>query len=336
MMIQSNLLRLVMTGIVLISSGCASITGTTHQSVSVQTRLQEGKEVSGSACELTNNKGKWFVTSPGSVTVTRSNDDMQVICKKEGLEPGRASVVSETKGSMFGNIIFGGGIGAVIDHNSGAAYEYPALIQVLMGAFTKIEAPGTSGEPSQQEQPKAQPVVVQQSAALPPQASAPAIVVSSTREEKLKEIKRLSDAGLISQEVYLEQQRKILETPELTASVVPKQSVRIADVPLPEKPQNPDLMTAVMNSNKGDVNYFISRGADINQREGGTTYLIAAVIQGNLEMTRFLVGKGADVNQMDSRGLTPMTYAKSTRQSNPELIRLLEESGATNPFAARQ
>lgn len=336
MMIQSNILRLAMTGIVLISSGCASITGTTHQSVSVQTRSQEGREVSGSACELTNNKGKWFVTSPGSVTVTRSNDDMQVICKKEGLEPGRASVVSETKGSMFGNIIFGGGIGAVIDHNSGAAYEYPALIQVLMGAFTKIEPPGTLGEPSQQEKPKVQPVVAQQTSVLAPQSGTLGIASTASREERLKEIKKLNDAGLISQEVYLEQQRKILETPELTAGVVRKQSIPIADVPILEKPQNPDLMTAVMNSNKADVDYFISRGADINQREGETTYLIAAVIQGNLEMTRFLIGKGADVNQMDSRGLTPMAYAKSTRQSNPELIRFLEEAGASNPFATRQ
>lgn len=126
--------------------GCASITGTTNQSVSVQTVDSAAKEVTGSACELTNNKGKWFLNSPGSTTITRSNDDLQVLCKKESLEVGRASVVSATKGSMFGNILFGGGIGAIIDHNNGAAYEYPAFIQVQMGSNKAIDMTKPEGQ----------------------------------------------------------------------------------------------------------------------------------------------------------------------------------------------
>lgn len=129
-----------------LTSGCASITGTPNQSVSVQTREQSGGEVRTANCELTNNKGKWFVTTPGSVMITRSNDDMQVLCNKTGFESGRGSVVSEVKASMFGNIIFGGGIGAIIDHSSGAAYEYPTFIQVLMGA--KIESPKAQDQPA--------------------------------------------------------------------------------------------------------------------------------------------------------------------------------------------
>ena len=62
-------------------------------------------------------------------------------------EPGRAAVVSATKGSMFGNIIFGGGIGAIVDHNNGSAYEYPAFIQVMMGLFKTIE-PAPAGQPA--------------------------------------------------------------------------------------------------------------------------------------------------------------------------------------------
>jgi hypothetical protein len=83
------------------------------------------------------------------VTITRSNDDMQVLCKKDGLEPGRATVVSATKGSMFGNIILGGGIGAVIDHNSGAAYEYPAFFQVVMGSITRVVPPPETKNPNE-------------------------------------------------------------------------------------------------------------------------------------------------------------------------------------------
>ena len=131
-----NLMPMAIILLAALTSGCASITGTTNQSISVQTRDQGGKEIPGAACELANSKGKWFITSPGSVTVTRSNDDMQVLCTKLGFEPGRASAVSATKGSIFGNILLGGGIGAIVDHNTGAAYEYHAFIQVLMGMLT--------------------------------------------------------------------------------------------------------------------------------------------------------------------------------------------------------
>ena len=139
--VQQKITVLLAAMLLVLASGCASITGTNSQSISVQTREQAGKEVSAAACELTNNKGKWFITSPGSTTITRSNDDLQVLCNKVGSEPGRAAVVSDTKGSMFGNILFGGGIGAIIDHNNGSAYEYPNFVQVVMGGFVKVETP---------------------------------------------------------------------------------------------------------------------------------------------------------------------------------------------------
>lgn len=78
--------------------------------------------------------------TPGSVVVRRSNKDLQVVCKKPGLDVGSANVVSRTKGNMFGNIIFGGGVGAIIDHNNGSAYEYPSLIKIFLGRMNqKIE-----------------------------------------------------------------------------------------------------------------------------------------------------------------------------------------------------
>ena len=130
-----SLIAILATSLVL--GGCASITGGTQQSVSVETR-QEAAPVSGAACELVNAKGKWFLTSPGSVQIQRSNDDLQVTCNKTGLEPGRASVTSIVKPGMVGNFFFGGLIGVAIDHASGAAYDYPNMIQVMMGQMTKV------------------------------------------------------------------------------------------------------------------------------------------------------------------------------------------------------
>lgn len=89
--------------------------------------------MSGARCVMSNSKGRWTVTSPGTVNILRSNDNLLVTCRKNMYAAGSASVVSDTKLAMYGNIIFGGVIGAVIDHNRGAAYEYPGLLNVNMG-----------------------------------------------------------------------------------------------------------------------------------------------------------------------------------------------------------
>jgi hypothetical protein len=56
-----------------------------------------------------------------------------VNCEKEGSEPGVATLISRANGGMFGNILIGGGVGAIIDHNKGTAYTYPSWIRVIMG-----------------------------------------------------------------------------------------------------------------------------------------------------------------------------------------------------------
>lgn len=174
--------------------GCASITGTTGQSVSIETLEKSGKSVAGVSCELTNSKGKWFVNTPGTVAIRRSNDDMSILCKKDGLDPGLATVVSDTKGMMWGNILAGGGIGALVDHNTGAAYEYPVLIQIMMGSNIKIEPPK-----SKQEDSGSTTAQVQSNsfASVPNEKSS-----SSTISSKLLELNELKNKGLITQKDY--------------------------------------------------------------------------------------------------------------------------------------
>jgi hypothetical protein len=125
----------------ILTTGCSTITGGgTSQSVSVQTLAADGQDVESAKCEMTNDEGTWFVTTPGSSVVRRSNKDLQVICNKVGLDVGTANVVSRTTGNMFANILLGGGIGAIVDHNNGSAYEYPGLIKIVMGRMNqKIE-----------------------------------------------------------------------------------------------------------------------------------------------------------------------------------------------------
>lgn len=113
-------------------TGCASIVSGTSQIVSVET-LHASGNVAGATCKLQNDKGVYYVTTPGTVSVHRAYGDMSVTCEKAGFDPGLATVKSSTKGMVAGNILLGGFIGAGVDAASGAAYDYPALFQVMMG-----------------------------------------------------------------------------------------------------------------------------------------------------------------------------------------------------------
>ncbi|MGD2119385.1 MAG: hypothetical protein PVG66_13570 [Chromatiales bacterium] len=130
------------------TTGCASIVNGQNQSLSIETR-DDASQVSGADCKLSNNKGTWYVVSPGSTVVHRSYEDLSVVCEKEGLDPGMASVKSSTKPMAFGNIIFGGVIGAGIDMANGSAYDYPSLVTVKMGESTVVEPPKQEEEAAQ-------------------------------------------------------------------------------------------------------------------------------------------------------------------------------------------
>jgi hypothetical protein len=169
----------------LILPGCATVSGSgTSQPISVQTFQSDGTELDGARCDMTNDEGTWFVMTPGSTTVRKSNKDLQVVCRKTGIDVGTASVVSRTKGNMWGNIILGGGIGAVVDHNNGAAYEYPGLIKIYMGrANQKIDE--TSPQASFGSNTTTVPGVTQQSVQ---PISGPSTLNTENAEKKCSEL----------------------------------------------------------------------------------------------------------------------------------------------------
>jgi hypothetical protein len=43
-----------------------------------------GEELAGVKCTVSNDKGTWTLVTPGSVDVTRSKDDLNVSCEKDG------------------------------------------------------------------------------------------------------------------------------------------------------------------------------------------------------------------------------------------------------------
>lgn len=129
--------------VVILAAGCASIVDGSSQSLSVKT-IAEGAEISGAQCTLNNNKGTWFVTTPGTVTVHRSYDAMNIKCTHQDYQPSMITSTSSTKGMAFGNILFGGLIGAGVDMGTGAAYDYPTLITVPLTPLTVPNPPVAS------------------------------------------------------------------------------------------------------------------------------------------------------------------------------------------------
>lgn len=125
---------------VVLSAGCASITGSEMQQLSLTTKGEDAKTIEGVKCKLQNDKGTWELTSPGFVNVHRSSEDLTVECKKGGLKDGLLKAISRAADSMYGNIfIIGGGIGAIIDHNKGTGYNYPDALPVEMGKAVIVD-----------------------------------------------------------------------------------------------------------------------------------------------------------------------------------------------------
>lgn len=125
--------------IAVVMPGCASLTGSEIQSLSLTVSDDKSQQVKDAQCTLRNDKGTWQAKAPGFVDVRRSSEDLVVECQKEGAPNGILRAISRAAGGMFGNIIFGGGIGAIIDHNKGTGYNYPDNLPVVMGKSVMVD-----------------------------------------------------------------------------------------------------------------------------------------------------------------------------------------------------
>lgn len=113
-------------------SGCASMVSGTSQSIQVCTSPEVGAQ-----CYIQNDKGRWFVPcTPSNITVHRSYQDLIITAQREGYEDTTLKIKSRTRAMAFGNIIFGGAIGAGVDCADGAAYDYPNNILIPMKRST--------------------------------------------------------------------------------------------------------------------------------------------------------------------------------------------------------
>ena len=125
-----NILRVLTLLAMVVLTGCASVTGSKLQPVSVSTTC-DSVPVNEASCTLINDKGSWFVKTPGSVTINKAYGDISVECKKDDMK-GSMTFKSSSEGAVCGNIIAGGGIGYLVDANTGAGFAYPNSMSINM------------------------------------------------------------------------------------------------------------------------------------------------------------------------------------------------------------
>ena len=110
------LLRAVLAAVVLSSTGCATLTKGTSQTVTINT------DPHGAMCTLTRDAKPLAVINPtpGSMPIEKGKGTVAVLCKKAGYLDAEGAMASEFQAMTFGNILFGGLIGVVVDAASGA------------------------------------------------------------------------------------------------------------------------------------------------------------------------------------------------------------------------
>ena len=101
------------------------------QPVSVTAICDGSRVVKDASCTLMNDKGQWFVTSPGSTMIQKSVGDLSVTCKKAD-SVGVLVLKSSSNSNVWGNVLAGGLIGYAIDASSGAGFNYQNMITVTL------------------------------------------------------------------------------------------------------------------------------------------------------------------------------------------------------------
>ena len=124
----------------LLLSSCATIVGGKYQQVSVDTKAADQSSFA-AQCTLSNDRSTVSVTTPGTARVRRSDGALDVTCQKDGTQIAQQTYHASTRGMVWGNLLFGGLIGIIVDFSNGAAHHYPDHISVT--AYNKHFDPAT-------------------------------------------------------------------------------------------------------------------------------------------------------------------------------------------------
>ncbi len=131
-MTMATIIRMGALAMLAALGGCATVIDSHTQDLMVRT-IQDNREIGGAGCVLTNDAGRWFVMTPGHVTVSKSAGNMFVDCKKGNISLGKERFASRPNSSVtIGNAVTTAGLGYLLDKRTGAGFEYPDTLTILM------------------------------------------------------------------------------------------------------------------------------------------------------------------------------------------------------------
>ena len=117
----------------LLLAGCATITKGTTQAVAIST-----PGAAGASCTLTSSAiGTKEIQTPTTITLEKSQENINVVCKKACFQDAVGVIPSHTESMTAGNVLVGGVVGLGVDAISGAMNKYNDNNQ-----FTMVPIPG--------------------------------------------------------------------------------------------------------------------------------------------------------------------------------------------------
>lgn len=118
-------------------TGCASVIGDSTQPITVIAVCAGSAAPVAADCVLQNSSDYKKITSPGTVSITRSHSDLSVTCTRAGDVKSTVILESKSDEKVLGNLVAGGIIGIIVDAGTGAAFNYPSRTTVLLNCHAE-------------------------------------------------------------------------------------------------------------------------------------------------------------------------------------------------------
>ncbi|WP_244171293.1 hypothetical protein [Xanthomonas populi] len=114
-------------------SGWATVLNDATQPIRIDTKTADGQTISGADCAISNDKGRLTLTSGQTAQVYRFSRDLVVSCVLPGQRDASGRSTSPANIGIWGNVLIGGAIGAIVDHSKDTGDTYPNWIQRVFG-----------------------------------------------------------------------------------------------------------------------------------------------------------------------------------------------------------
>ena len=115
-------------GLICLLSGCASLVNDDSQEVSV--RLMCGPKTLMATCHLQNDKGRWTLSTPGTIRVVNDTSSLEITCRGQYVPSFTVSAMPMPSVALLGNLLFGGVVGAAVDVYNNTGLKYPENIDI--------------------------------------------------------------------------------------------------------------------------------------------------------------------------------------------------------------